>query len=78
MIPNEKFNATNVPQLSLLRDFGENNYAHVILTAEADSLRTGDKELLDDYGLLGCHSSRSNDVSVTPELIPQEVFVFSR
>ena len=51
MIPNEKFNVTNDPQLSLLREFGGNNYAHVILTAEADGLPTGDKELLEDHGL---------------------------
>ena len=41
-----------------------NNYAHVILTAKADSLPTDKKELLDDYGLVGCHSSRYNDLSV--------------
>ena len=41
-----------------------NNYAHVILTAEADSLPTNAKELLHDYGFVGCHSSRSNDLSV--------------
>ena len=45
-------------------NFGGNNYAHVILTAEADSLPTDEKELLDDNGLVGCHSSRSNDLSV--------------
>ena len=62
--PQEKFSVTNDPQLSLLREFWENNYAHVILTAKADSLPTDEKELLDDYGLVGCHSSRSNDLSV--------------
>ena len=36
----------------------------MILTAEADSLPTDEKELLEDYGLVGCHSSRSNDLSV--------------
>ena len=36
----------------------------VILTAEADSLPTDAKELLHGYGLVGCHSSRSNDLSV--------------
>ena len=36
----------------------------MILTAEADSLPSDEKELLDDYGLVGCHSSRSNDLSV--------------
>ena len=62
--PNEKFNVTNDPQLSLLREFWGNNYAHEILTAEADSLSTDEKESLDDCGLVGCHSSRSNDLSV--------------
>ena len=37
---------------------------HVIVTAEADCLPTDEKELLEDYGLVGCHSSRSNDLSV--------------
>ena len=36
----------------------------MILTAEADSLPTDAKELLHDNGLVGCHSSRSNDLSV--------------
>ena len=62
--PNEKFNVTNDPQLSLLREFWGNNYAHVILTGEADSLPTDEKELLGDHGLVGCHSSRINDLSV--------------
>ena len=57
----EKF---NVADLSLLREFWRNNYAHVILTAEADSLPTDDKELLEDYGLVECHSRRSNDLLV--------------
>ena len=61
---NEKFNVTNDPQLSLHAEFWGNNCAHVILTAEADSLPTDEKELLDDCGLVGCHSSRSNDLSV--------------
>ena len=62
--PNEKFNVTNDPQLSLLGEIWRNNCAHVILTAEADSLPTDEKELLDDDGLVGCHSCRSNDLSV--------------
>ena len=33
-----------------------------ILTSEADSLPTDAKELLNDYGFVGCHSSRSNDL----------------
>ena len=36
----------------------------MILTAEAESLPTDEKDLLDDYGKEGCHSSRSNDLSV--------------
>ena len=51
--PIEKFNVTNDPQLSFLREFWGSNYAHVFLTAEADSLPTDEKELLDDYGLVG-------------------------
>ena len=62
--PLDKFNVTSDPQLSLLTEFWRNNYAHVILTAEADSLPTDEKELLDVYGLVGCHSSRSNGLSV--------------
>ena len=57
----EKF---NVADLSLLREFWENNYAHVTLTTEADSLSTDAKQLIEDHGLVGCHSSRSNDLSV--------------
>ena len=57
----EKF---NVADLSLLKEFWGNNYAHVILTEEADSLSTDAKELLEDYGLVGCRSSRSKDLSV--------------
>ena len=41
------------PQLSLLTEFCRNNYAHVFLTAEADSLPTDARKLLNDYGLLG-------------------------
>ena len=36
----------------------------MILTAEADSLPTDEKELLEDCGLVGCHSNKSNDLSV--------------
>ena len=60
----EKFNVSDDLQLSLLREFWENNYAHVFLTTEADSLPTDEKKLLDDYDLTGCHSSRRNDLSV--------------
>ena len=38
--------------------------AHVILTAEADSLPTDTRQLLEDYALVGCRSTRSNDLSV--------------
>ena len=61
---NEKFHVTSDPQLPLLREFLGNNYAYVILTAEADSLPTDAKELIDDCGIVGSHSSRSNDLSV--------------
>ena len=57
----EKF---NVADLSLLRELWRNNYAHVILTAKADSLPTDARQLLEDCGLEGCHSCRSNDLSV--------------
>ena len=63
---NEMFNVTNDPHLSLLTEFWVNNYAHVILMALADSLPTDAKKLLQGYGLVGCHSSRSNDLSVSP------------
>ena len=36
----------------------------MILTAEADSLPTDARELLNDYGFVGCHSSKSSDLSV--------------
>ena len=62
--PQERFNVSDDRQLSLLREFGGNNYAHVILTAEADGIPKDEKESLDDYGLVGCRSSRSNDLSV--------------
>ena len=61
IIKGEEF---NVADMSLLKEFSRNNYAHVILTAEADSLPTDEKQLLEDYGLVGCHSSRRNDLSV--------------
>ena len=60
----ERFNFTNDPHLSLLTKFWGNNYAHVMLTAEADSLPTDANELLHDCGLVGCHTSKSNDLSV--------------
>ena len=52
------------PMLSLLREFWGNNYAHVMLTAEVDSLPNDTDELVQQYGLLGCHSSRNNYLSV--------------
>ena len=60
----EKFNVINDPQLSLFTEFWGNNDAHVILTEEADSLLTYVKELLHDYAFVGCHWSRSNDLSL--------------
>ena len=46
----EKF---SVADLSLLREFWGKNYAHVFLTAEADSLLTDAKQLLEDSGFGG-------------------------
>ena len=43
---------------------GRNKYAYVFLTAEAGSLSTDAKQLLEDYGLVRRHSSRSNNLSV--------------
>ena len=57
---NGRVDITNDPQQSHLRELCGTIYAHVILTAKADILPTDEKELLDDYGLVGCHSSRSN------------------
>ena len=62
--PNEKFNVTNDPQLPRLREFWGNNYAHVILTAEADSIPADANKLHTDCGLVGCPPSSSNDLSV--------------
>ena len=64
VFPHEKFNVTSDPELSLLREFSGNKYAQVVLTAEADSLPTDAKELLNDYGFVGCLSIRSNDLPV--------------
>ena len=61
---NDNFHVTSDPHLSHLREFWKNNYAHVILTAEADILPTDANKLLNDYGLVG------------RELIPQDVFAF--
>ena len=57
----EKF---NVAELSILREFWGINNAHVILIAENDRLLTDREHLLDDYGLVGCPFTRSNDLSV--------------
>ena len=43
---------------------GGNNYAHVVVTAEADSLPTDAKQLFEEQGLVGCHSTNGNYVSV--------------
>ena len=42
----------------------------MILTAEADSLSTDAKQLLEDYGFVGCHSSRGNYLSVHARIDP--------
>ena len=54
----------NVTDLSLLQEFWCNNYAHVTVTAEADSLSTDAKQSLEDHGLVGCHSNKVNYLSV--------------
>ena len=41
----------------------------MILTAEAESLPTDARQLFEDYGLVGCHSSRSNDLSVHARIV---------
>ena len=42
----------SISGLSLLMEFWGNNHAHVILTAEADSLPTDAKQLFENHGLL--------------------------
>ena len=54
----------HVADVSLLKEFCRNDYAHVIKTAEAYSLPTDAKQSFENYGLVGCHSSKSNDLSV--------------
>ena len=51
--PNAKGEKFNVADLSLLQEFWGDNYAHVFLTAEADSLLTDAKQLLEDTGFGG-------------------------
>ena len=51
--PNAKGEKFNVADLSLLQEFWGNNYAHVFLTAEADSLSTDAKQVLEDCGFGG-------------------------
>ena len=62
---NEKYRVISDPHLSLLREFLGNNHAHVIMTAEADSLTTDAKQFLENYGLVGCHS-KQRKLSVSP------------
>ena len=59
----QRKNTSYIHNLSFLREFWRETHAHVILTAEADSLPTDARQLLEDYGLVGCHSSKSNDLS---------------
>ena len=58
-----------IADVSLLKEFWWNNYAHLIWTAEADNLPTNEKQLLADYGLMGFDSSRSNDLSVHARIV---------
>ena len=41
------------------RNFEVSNFAHVIMTAVRDA-----KQSFENYGLVGCHYSRSNDLAV--------------
>ena len=47
---NEKFTVINDLLLSFLPEFWRTNFAHVILTAEVDSLPTDAREMLNDNG----------------------------
>ena len=59
-----KMKGTMSPICRFFVSFGETiNYAHVILTAEADSLPTDARQLLKDYGLVECHSNKGNYLS---------------
>ena len=51
-------------ELSFLKEFCGNNFAHVILSTEADKMPTDTRQSLEDYGLMGCHSARGDDLSV--------------
>ena len=51
--PVAKGEKLNVADLSLLQEFWGNNYAHVFLTAEAGSLSTDAKQVLEDCGFGG-------------------------
>ena len=64
IIPQEKFNVTDDQQLSLLREFWGKQLRACDFTGAADCIPTDEKKLLDDYGIVGCHSSGSNDLSV--------------
>ena len=45
-----------------------------IMTAEADSPTTDAKQLLEDYGLAGCHSKEAIICLFMQELTPQDIF----
>ena len=60
----EKYTVVTDHSLSLLREYWGNNYAHDIIAAEADDLPQNEEELLKQYGLVGCHSTRSRDLPV--------------
>ena len=52
-----------LPNCHFLEHSGE-IITRVILTAKDDSLPTDAKYLLEDYGLVGCHSTKGNFMSV--------------
>ena len=62
--PVDKGENFNIAELPISKEFRGNNYAHVILSTEPDSFPTNARQLLEDCGLVGCRSSRSNDLSV--------------
>ena len=62
--PITKGEKINVAELSLLKEFWRNNYAHVVMTAEADRIPTDAKQSFENFGIVGYHSNRSNGLAV--------------
>ena len=68
----EKF---NVAELSLLRNFLGNNYAHVILTAEADSLPTDARQYMRTMAWWDATAAVAMTCHSAQDLIPHVMFV---